>query len=399
MSSRDHSSIDPPRVMLERLMSTRIALLERISAVRTQRVRSEAVLARRYAPGFNAVSLLQPGETRLTQVFRWLFDEAGSHGQGGIFRDRFLETILNEPVEPWVGATALTEVATSDGAGRIDLLLRSKDGSRSIVIENKPWAGWQANQLARYLDDQLARCVTVRVHALIGEKDASRALLHHWGDAAHLPSSVTASGFGEISEWLEDCAAAAQPTKVREFILDVADYCRQAVLGEAQVGDINETADFILAGGSDTLLAARSIAAALPLAQTRYVAKRLGGTVEMVGTIPSLSISKAGVPINFVLFERRPWVGVTAEALSQNLKGSLKWDVPERLWPRWTYLSKVSPSGPLLLQALTDVDCPSLGELIDAVSCALLGTSTGSSPPQAMVTQMGDGSRDKIRPD
>jgi len=354
-----------------------LSLLARVAAAESERVKAEAALTLRFAPRFNPVALLMPGETRLSEVLRWLLDENETHGQGGVFRDQFIADLLNERPENWAGARIACEVATVDGRGRIDLLMLSHDGARCVVIENKPWAGWQADQLPRYLADQLSKRKEVRVHALIGADDASRALAQHWSKCSvePLPPTITASGFDAVAAWLDDCAKVTMADNVRRFIHDLADYCRRFILSEPSMTEINETAELILAGGEATLRAARAIAAAVPLAMTRDVAARLNGTVDFVGNDLAVRIISEGVTISFVLFgTSNPWAGVTEKARVEDLGGMIVWGPPERLWPRWTYLRKAGEKGRALAEAVSSEDAELIANLIPTVARILVGS-------------------------
>lgn len=358
-------------------MNAALSLLARVAAAESERVKAEAALTLRFAPRFNPVALLMPGETRLSEVLRWLLDENETHGQGGVFRDHFIVDLLNERPEDWAGARIACEVATVDGRGRIDLLMLSHDGARCVVIENKPWAGWQADQLPRYLVDQLSKRKEVRVHALIGADDASRALAQHWSKCSvePLPPTITASGFDAVAAWLDDCAKVTMAENVRRFIHDLADYCRRFILSEPSMTEINETAELILAGGEATLRAARAIAAAVPLAMTRDVAARLNGTVDFVGNDLAVRIISEGVTISFVLFgTSNPWAGVTDKARVEDLGGLIVWGPPERLWPRWTYLRKAGEEGRALAEAVSSEDAELIANLIPTVARILVGS-------------------------
>ena len=148
-------------------------------------------MAQRFAPNFNPVTLLSPNEITLSEALRWALSENETHGQGRLFLDCFLADLLQEDPEQWAGAKVLAEVSTADRSGRIDLLLLAADSTRSVVIENKPYAGWQTDQLNRYLADQLALRLITRVHALIGGRNPQLAIREHLGlDAsAELPRS------------------------------------------------------------------------------------------------------------------------------------------------------------------------------------------------------------------
>jgi len=353
-------------------------LLARVAAGRVERARAEAALAPRFAPRFNAVTLLGPGETRLSEVFRWMLDERDSHGQGRVFRDLFVATVLGDDAAAWSGARIACEVPTADGRGRIDLLLESSDGHRCVVIENKPWAGWQAAQLSRYLGDQQPRRAHVRVHALLGGGDPDGALTRHWAEGSDLPlpAGVTASGFDAVAAWVEACAAACRPEKVRAFLFDLADYCRRSILSEPAMTDSSDTADLILAGGDDALKAALAIAAAVPLAMTRDVARRVGGTVEQVVSNHVVRVTVDGVPLAFALFDvGAPWAGLTRGQKPALLRGPCTWGRSETAWPRWVYLKHIGAQGRQLVTAINNGDAEAIAATMSDVARVLIGTS------------------------
>ncbi|WP_177200197.1 PD-(D/E)XK nuclease family protein [Sphingomonas rubra] len=333
-------------------------------------------MAQRFAPRFNAVSLFTPGENNLSAIFRWLLDESETHGQGPLFRSRFINDLLGDDPARWHGARVTTEVTTSDGTGRIDLLMESRDGARCAVIENKPWAGWQTDQLFRYLDDQQNCRTEVRVHALVGHPDASASLNQHWSEstATPLPSTVTASGYDAVVTWLEDCAMICRAERVRGFLNDLAGYCREVILSEPSMEEANETARIILAGGEEALAAARSIAAALPLALATDAARRVAGSVEIVGGNPTVRVDISGAVIHFVLFgDLTPWAGVTDKTRVETLGGTLAWAAPERQWPRWIYVRKIGVDGRSLYDAARTGDLDAVERLLPVVARTMIG--------------------------
>jgi hypothetical protein len=138
--------------------------------------------------------------------------------------------------------------------------------------------------------------------------------------------------------------------------------------------EIDDTADIIQAGGRDALQAARAIADALPLAMTREVARNLDGSVEWIGSYPSVRAEIDGVVLNFVLFGHlAPWAGITDAAKSEQLNGNISWGAPERLWPKWAYLKRAGEQGPALIQAATSGDADAVAALIPTVARTLIG--------------------------
>ena len=135
------------------------------------------------------------------------------------------------------------------------------------------------------------------------------------------------------------------------------------------MSETNKTADLILTSGDGALQAAFDIAAALPVAQTRDVARRVGGTFEMISTLPSVQLTLESVPINFVLFHNvAPFGGVTEGKRASMLCHDLPWGQPEKAWPRWIWLKKIDNDGPRLIDAAHAGDTVTVAEMLPAIS-------------------------------
>lgn len=355
-------------------MSEVLALLARVNAAKHERQKANAAFQKDFAPDFNPVELLAPGETRLSEVLRWLLDEHETHGQGPHFRDYFVSDLVGGKSSDWVGATVACEVVTADGRGRIDVLLSSADGKQRVAIENKPWAGWQEAQLSRYLQDQARAASSVHVLALIGAAEADQELRRHWPDC---PENVTAHSFDKVATWLEDCAAGVRPDQVRRFLFNTADYCRRFVMNEANPDKGSETAALLVTGGPDLLKAAIDVADALPRALTQQVAHMTGGTYHQVGNAHAVQINRNGIPLSFVLFgTSAAWAGVTGDAFIGQLSQQVVWGNPEAKWPRWAWAKNLGEEGGILANAAAKNDFERAAELLPAVAQVMLGIQT-----------------------
>ena len=363
------------------------ALLLRVDAVRGERARAEAALAARLAPAFNAVRLLAPGETALSAAFRWMLDEAADHGQGGRFRDLFFEIVAGEDGANWAGARVAAEVPTRDGRGRIDLLIETRDCHRALLIENKPWAGWQQDQLARYLEDQSHR-KSVRLLALVGGvDDPSREVARHWREdrtdpAKSLPDSLVARGYDAVVDWVEACAEIARPPTVRAFLGDLAAYCRYAVLIEAAMTEPGETADLILASGAASIRAALDVEASiyeLLRKLTRVVAEEAGGCLSEVGRHPVARLNVGGVGIAFALFGHyghRSWAGITDPASAHRLRPDLPWR-SEKVWPRFLHIDVVGERGRAAVEAVRAAELAAVAAALPVLAGLMVANAEG----------------------
>ena len=103
----------------------------------------------RLAPDFSPFEFIDLDEMRISAILAWLLDPHGSHGQGGRFLNLFLQKLsAGWPLDACEQAQVKTE-SWIDG-GRIDVQITS--GHRCCIIENKPWAADQPDQLERYLN-------------------------------------------------------------------------------------------------------------------------------------------------------------------------------------------------------------------------------------------------------
>lgn len=102
------------------------------------------------ATRFSPFAIFSPDENTLSRVIAELFDPKGSHGQGFLF----VNALLQELGYPRLGARDAVRVrreAMTRRKRRIDIVIESQN--YVIGIENKPWAGQQANQLSDYFEE------------------------------------------------------------------------------------------------------------------------------------------------------------------------------------------------------------------------------------------------------
>jgi hypothetical protein len=147
-----------------------------------------------------------------------LLDPKGRHGQGS----RFLELFLQSPLfarETGNGSEGLASIArerlpdprtatvlqeTSLGElGRVDITIGDKRG-RTLIIENKIYAGDQEGQVSRYLSDQRAPVVVYLT--LRGDPPSAYSFDPNAAGAEEKkPRLIRASYQTDILDWLEAC--------------------------------------------------------------------------------------------------------------------------------------------------------------------------------------------------
>ena len=205
--------------------------------------RAKGLYRDRLAPDFNPFDFIEPDEMRLSSILAWLLNPEATHGQGG----RFLQLFLNRLAAGWrPDACDRVKVKTESWVeeGRLDVIVSS--GNRVFVIENKPWAANQPEQLKRYLThlDRLMRDDTTL-------KPADFPLIYLTADGSAPPdSSICAAERLErteagqlhcwsyrehILEWVTQCRAACRADRVSTFIDEFARYIGKTFAGVADV--------------------------------------------------------------------------------------------------------------------------------------------------------------------
>ena len=197
----------------------------------------------RLAPDFSPFEFIDLDEMRLSAILAWLLNPQGSHGQGGRFLNLFLQKLSAAwPLDACEQAQVKTESWIDEG--RIDVQITS--GNRCCIIENKPWAADQPDQLKRYLkqldllraqDQELAQSAyplvyltangsppTVRSISQPNRQDRIQAgQLHCWAFC------------GQLLDWVNHCRAVCRADRVTIFIDEFSRYIRSHFGGAEDV--------------------------------------------------------------------------------------------------------------------------------------------------------------------
>ncbi len=177
-------------------------------------VNSYSKINKASAQSFNVFTLLrkESDEVRLHSRFiSELLNPQGSHQQGTLFLDSFLETlgITNFKTK---NATSTIEYYTGiinkkkDLGGNIDILIRSEN-NKVIKIENKIYAKEQENQLLRYHNFQKDGHLIFLT--LFGKKSND-----HFDLVNREIEYIQISYRNEIAEWLQKCIDKCDPVPV-----------------------------------------------------------------------------------------------------------------------------------------------------------------------------------------
>lgn len=202
----------------------------------------------RLAPDFNIFDYLRTDEAGFSRCIASLLDPKGTHGQGNIFLEIFLECL--GATADWAKNAISCRVLTEKQANkqrRIDIYLEFPNGF--IGIENKPWAGDQDGQLNDYADYLKNAAGTEKKWLLLFlcERDPSANSIAPEKQLSLIKdNNFTQCNYSKIIDWLEICACKSKALNVRIFIEEFAKFIRKNVKGELDMSEEKEACSIIL---------------------------------------------------------------------------------------------------------------------------------------------------------
>jgi PD-(D/E)XK nuclease superfamily len=225
-------------------------LLEQVSTATWAGARARAVYQDRLAPDFSPFQFINHDEVGLSRVIAWLLNRNGSHGQGATFLQLFVERFH------LIWSRQMCEVASTPGLevdasinGRMDILIRS--GNAEIVIENKPYASDQQDQLARYftyLDGQRLDMQAIVYLTASGTRPSEGSIPKKEIDARLASKQLKFLGYSnDIPGWLDECRARCRADRVAIFIDQFIQLIRKTFQGVDNVSDQSQYIEEMLA--------------------------------------------------------------------------------------------------------------------------------------------------------
>lgn len=194
------------------------------------------------APEFCLAGLLMPDEVRLSRVIAELLNPSGSHGQGLRFLHAFLDEIetpgsavVPEMRKAWGSAGKILvscEITTSHIAAsqrRMDILIEGND--YGLMIENKPWAMDQQEQLSDYAKHLYSRFPGkfVIVYLVNGGVDPSEQSIDGkaWQTLKASGNAISLDYASGFRHWLSQCEQVCRADSVRVALRDFGRYITQ----------------------------------------------------------------------------------------------------------------------------------------------------------------------------
>lgn len=208
------------------------------------------LFSKQLAPEFRLFDYLQRDEMGLSRCIAALLDPKGTHGQGSVFLDAFLERFF--PDQSWRAVSRDWSVRTekiANGQRRIDIYLESQLESRPFIIgiENKPWAADQDGQLrdyAKFLESE-ARGGRWLLIYLSNRESSDRSIRKSERVELDRSRNLVQKSFVEIEDWLSVAASKAQALTVRIFIEEMSKFIRSNINGEPEMSFEQETSSVI----------------------------------------------------------------------------------------------------------------------------------------------------------
>ena len=243
-------------------------------------------LDRHLARRFNVFDYLRTDELGLSRVIADLLDPGATHGQG----TRFLKILLERLQERFPSSTlmldahriSVTTERTIPSVRRIDVVVEfvGADGRTGcLAIENKPFAGDQANQVRDYLEfleKEYHEWFLLLYLSPTGEgpsthsvdpgeleakwKDRFGIVSYHVGDEARSDEYDDYRFPFSLSDWFAECQCRCEVDRLRWFLRDAAMFCRRTFGGQTMTTDSEASAvrDFLFSN-PDYLEVARKV--------------------------------------------------------------------------------------------------------------------------------------------
>jgi hypothetical protein len=221
-------------------MSDTATFLAEISSSHRAFDKARSLYAKEVAPEFSALVLLKPSETDLSRILAWMLNPRESHCQGAAFLHSFLDAfgIDRSQVQDHEVSVRCEEVIEENG--RVDISIKL-GRTRKIVVENKPFAADQRDQLKRYLDHVGPSGYVIY---LPGEprEPTEFSISEERRQLSREEGRLIESSWVALIPFFERCANLSAAPRVRRFIEELPRYVTAQFQG---ITDMTETLHLI----------------------------------------------------------------------------------------------------------------------------------------------------------
>lgn len=177
-------------------------------------------------PNFNLIELLSPKELQLSKIIAEFLNPDGTHEQGSLFLDIFLDQFFTKRKFPTKNISVKTEHAKNVN-GQIDIFI-DFNNEFGIAIENKPFAEDQDEQIIRYveyLENNYSDQYLMIYLSESGQVPSEKSLPQK--DRERIGSKFSIISYQYLRNWLISCADKTKDRKAERLtvlILELAEY-------------------------------------------------------------------------------------------------------------------------------------------------------------------------------
>jgi hypothetical protein len=200
------------------------------------------------APDFRIFDFLRSDEMGLSRCLANLLDPQGTHGQGSIFLEVFLDKIqMRNDLGGNNRNCRVSVEKQANGSRRLDIFIQFANGD-VLGIENKPWANDQEMQLsdyAKYLES-VANGKKWLLLFLSNREPSSASISPSEQETLENSKNFKSFDYEELIEWLNICSNNAKAPVVRVFIDELEKFVRTEINGEIAMSDEKEIYSAIL---------------------------------------------------------------------------------------------------------------------------------------------------------
>lgn len=175
-------------------------------------------------PNFNLVNLISPKELQLSRIIGEFLNPNGTHEQGSLFLDLFLNKFYKEIKVPKENVTVELELAQNVN-GQIDIVI-DFNNKFGIAIENKPFADDQNEQIVRYveyLENKYSENYLMIYLSSLGQNPTERSLTQK--EKERLGAKFSILSYKDINDWLLNSSKELKKAKrLKTLILEFVEY-------------------------------------------------------------------------------------------------------------------------------------------------------------------------------
>ena len=259
----------------------------------------ETELDRHLARRFNVFDYLRTDELGLSKIVADLLNPSGSHGQGILFLEKFVDGLGEHVFRLDLSAGRISDPKNEKvilSNRRIDVYLQIGNGERAqcLAIENKPYARDQEkkvkNQVKDYLEflkDKFGERFVLIYLSPKGEGPSNSSIpkeeLSKWkGRFAILPYVTVNSERNHdtqkdqpdtleefrlpnsLADWFHECRRACEVDRLRWFLRDAENFFLQTFGGHTMIynGETQAVSEFLLSKSSNVETACKNLAMA-----------------------------------------------------------------------------------------------------------------------------------------